>query len=177
MCQQLIGQCRAEENERTFGGERESEGVEASDASIATIRMRKERRARGCRTRCRAGTNDIVRSPNKRGARGLAPSQSRGAYATAISPETAVERFMRDPAFFHLRNKDAVVEVKSVTFGYYSLTPTDFQRLYPVWAVEATCQTRELRHDFTRYVVAVDMTPEEAKQADVVANPRACRMF
>ncbi len=42
---------------------------------------------------------------------------------------------------------------------------------------EATCQTRELRHDFTRYVVAVDMTPEEAKQADVVANPRACRMF
>ena len=103
---------------------------------------------------------------------------SKAAAATAISAETAVERFMRDPAFFHLRNKDAVVDVQSVTFGYYALTPTDFQRLYvPVWAVEATCQTRQLRHDFTRYVVAVDMTPEEAKQADVVANPRACRMF
>jgi hypothetical protein len=102
----------------------------------------------------------------------------KAAAATAISAETAIERFMRDPAFFHLRNKDAVVEVTSVTFGYYALTPTDFQRLYvPVWAIEATSQTRLLRHDFTRYVVAVDMTPEEAKQADVVSNPRACRMF
>ena len=98
--------------------------------------------------------------------------------ATAISPTTALERFMRDPAFFHLRNKDAVVEVKGVTFGYYAMTPTDFQRLYvPVWAIDARCQTRELRYDFRRYVVAVDMTPEEAKSADVVANPRACRMF
>ncbi len=103
---------------------------------------------------------------------------SKAPAAAAISPTTALERFMRDPAFFHLRNKDAVVAVKAVTFGYYAMTPTDFQRLYvPVWAIDATSQTRELRYDFRRYVVAVDMTPEEAKGADAVANPRACRMF
>jgi regulatory protein YycI of two-component signal transduction system YycFG len=85
---------------------------------------------------------------------------------------------MRDPAFFHLRNKDASVTVKDVTFGYYAMSPTDFQRLYvPVWAIDATSQTRELRYDFRRYVVAVDMTPEDAKRADAVANPRACRLF
>jgi len=105
-------------------------------------------------------------------------SPTKAAAATVISATTALERFMRDPAFFHLRNKDASVTVKDVTFGYYAMSPTDFQRLYvPVWAIDATSQTRELRYDFRRYVVAVDMTPEDAKRADAVANPRACRLF
>ena len=103
---------------------------------------------------------------------------SRAPAAAAISASTALERFMRDPAFFRLRNKDALVEVQKITFGYYAMSPTDFQRLYvPVWAIDATCTTRELRHDFRRYVVAVDMSAEDAKRADAVANPRACRMF
>jgi len=103
---------------------------------------------------------------------------SKAPAAAAISATTALERFMRDPAFFHLRNKEASVEVHKVTFGYYAMTPTDFQRLYvPVWAIDVTCQTRELRHDFRRYVVAVDRSPEDAKRADAVANPRTCRMF
>jgi len=98
--------------------------------------------------------------------------------AGAISVTTALERFMRDPAFFRLRNKEASVEIHKVTFGYYAMTPTEFQRMYvPVWAIDVTCQTRELRHDFRRYVVAVDKSPEDAKLADAVANPRVCRMF
>lgn len=98
--------------------------------------------------------------------------------APAISATVALERFMRDPSFFRLRNKEALVEVKKVTLGYYAMSPTDFQRLYvPVWAIDASCMTRELRYDFRNYVVAVDMSPERAKEADAVANPRACRLF
>lgn len=103
---------------------------------------------------------------------------AKAADANAISATTALERFMRDPAFFHLRNKEATVTVHDVTFGYYAMSPTDFQRLYvPVWAIDATSQTRELRYDFRRYVVAVDVSAEDAKHADAVANPRACRVF
>lgn len=98
--------------------------------------------------------------------------------AVAISATTAIERFMRDPAFFHLRNKEASVEVNKVTFGYYAMSPTDFQRLYvPVWAIDVTCKTRELQHDFRRYVVAVDRSPEDVKRDSTVSNPRACRIF
>jgi hypothetical protein len=98
--------------------------------------------------------------------------------AAAISASVALERFMRDPSFFRLRNKEAVVEVKKMTLGYYAMSPTDFQRLYvPVWAIDAACITRELRYDFRNYVVAVDMSAERAKETDAVPDPRACRLF
>lgn len=103
---------------------------------------------------------------------------SKASSASAISASVALERFMRDPSFFRLRNKDALVEVHNVTLGYYAMTPTEFQRLYvPVWAIDATCLTRDLRYDFRNYVVAVDMSPESAKRRDAVPNPRACRLF
>jgi hypothetical protein len=103
---------------------------------------------------------------------------SKASAAPAISATVALERFMRDPSFFRLRNKDALVEVKNVRLGYYAMSPTDFQRFYvPVWAIDAVCVTRELRYEFRNYVVAVDMSPERAKEADAVANPRACRLF
>ena len=103
---------------------------------------------------------------------------SRAPNAIAISATTALERFMRDPAFFRLRNKEASVDVHKIAFGYYAMSPTDFQRLYvPVWAIDATCKTRELQHDFRRYVVAVDRSPEDVKRDSTVPDPRACRIF
>ena len=100
------------------------------------------------------------------------------AAASAIGATTALERFMRDPAFFHLRDKDVTVTVKDVTFGHYAMSPTDLQRRYvPAGAIEDMSQTRELRFDFRRSAVALDKSPEDAKRADAVANPRACRVF
>jgi hypothetical protein len=96
-----------------------------------------------------------------------------------ISPDDALTRFRRDPAFFRLRDTDARVEILSMTLGYFAMSPGEFQRIYiPVYALRAVARTRYLeRHEFTRYVVAIDMKPEDVKQQDLVANPAACRMF
>jgi hypothetical protein len=101
-----------------------------------------------------------------------------GSMAT-IRAGDALERFQRDPAFFRLRDTNAVIEIGKVDFGYYALSPTDFQRFYvPVFAVDATVRTREFpQYDLRRYVVAVDLSAESAKAMDALANPAACRMF
>ncbi len=96
-----------------------------------------------------------------------------------IPADEAFARFARDPAFYRLRKTDAAVEVRDVQLGYYALPPGDFQRLYvPVYAVDATVRTRELpAYDFRRHVVAVDVSPGQAKALDAVADPSACRLF
>lgn len=103
---------------------------------------------------------------------------SKAPEAEVISASTALDRFMRDPAFYQLRSKDAVVEIQGVTFGYYAMSPTDMQRMYvPVWAINATCRTREFEHSFRRHVVAIDVSPEDAKINNMASNPKACRVF
>lgn len=96
-----------------------------------------------------------------------------------IPPAEALERFQRDPAFFRLRDTKAQIEIRKIEFGYYAMSPTDFQRFYvPVYAVDATVRTPEFpQYDLRRYVVAVNLTPESAKAMDAVPNPAACRMF
>jgi len=50
--------------------------------------------------------------------------------------------------------------------GYYALPPRESQgALIPVYAFDGTVSTKALeRNDFRRYVVAVQLTPEGAKQ-------------
>lgn len=96
-----------------------------------------------------------------------------------ISPGEILERFQRDPAFFRLRDTDAAVEIRSIQFGYFAMSPGAFQRFYvPVYAIDAMVRTREFpRYEFRRYAVAVNVSAEVAKGMDVIANPAACRMF
>jgi hypothetical protein len=98
---------------------------------------------------------------------------------TIVSAAQALERFRGDPAFYRLRHTDAIVEIHRIQLGYYALPPSNFQRIYPpVYAIDATVRTRALpRYDFRRFVVAVEMSPERAKEMDAIANPTACRVF
>ena len=96
-----------------------------------------------------------------------------------ISPEEALKKFSNDPRFMRISPDTAVVNIHDIQFGYYTLPPTEFQRyLIPVYAVSGTVKTQDFeRYDFTHYVVAVELTKEQIKQAGVVANPASCTVF
>lgn len=96
-----------------------------------------------------------------------------------IHPMEALEKVTEDPSFMRLSPDDAVVDLHRIRFGYYAITPTDFQRyLIPVYAVDGTAKTEALeRYDFTRYVVAIDLSAEEIKEAGIIADPSSCTMF
>lgn len=77
----------------------------------------------------------------------------------------AMELLRRDPQFEELGD-DAHVDYTNPRLGYYALPPRETQgALIPVYAFDGIASTKELRrYEFTRYVVAVRYTPEEAKQ-------------
>ncbi len=77
----------------------------------------------------------------------------------------AIELLRRDPQFEELGD-DAQVEYTNPRLGYYALPPRETQgALIPIYAFDGIASTKELRrYEFTRYVVAVRYTPEEAKQ-------------
>jgi hypothetical protein len=77
----------------------------------------------------------------------------------------AMELLRRDPQFEELGD-DAHVDYTNPRLGYYALPPRETQgALIPIYAFDGIASTKELRrYEFTRYVVAVRYTPEEAKQ-------------
>jgi hypothetical protein len=85
-----------------------------------------------------------------------------------LAPEAVLELLRGDPDFTELRGRDAKVVYRNPRLGYYALPPRESQgALIPVYAFEGTVSTRVLeRYDFTRYVVAARLTPEDAKQVD-----------
>jgi hypothetical protein len=82
-----------------------------------------------------------------------------------LPPRAAFDLLRRDPDFAELGD-DARVEYRNPRLGYYALPPRESQgALIPVYAFDGTLSTRAFeRYDFTRYVVAVSYTPEDAKQ-------------
>ena len=83
-----------------------------------------------------------------------------------LLPTRAVfDLLRRDPDFAELGD-DARVEYRNPRLGYYALPPRESQgALIPVYAFDGRLSTRAFeRYDFTRYVVAVPYTPEDAKQ-------------
>jgi len=93
-----------------------------------------------------------------------------------IHPEEAIKRLTSDPTFGNLSPKTARVTLHNIQFGYYSLTPTDFQRcMIPVYAINGTVETEFLDpYQFTQYVMAVDISFDEIKKYGVVDNPYHC---
>src|SRR6266545_4444473 len=87
---------------------------------------------------------------------------------TLLAPRAALALLRRDPEFAELREGDAEVIYHNARLGYYALPPRESQgALIPVYAFDGTVSTRALeRYDFRRYVVAVKLTPEDAKQVD-----------
>jgi hypothetical protein len=83
-----------------------------------------------------------------------------------LPPEAVFELLRRDPDFAELREGGARVVYRNPRLGYYALPPREAQgALVPVYAFDGTASTRAFeRYDFTRYVVAVPYTPEEAKE-------------
>lgn len=90
-----------------------------------------------------------------------------------IGADTAFERLRRDPAYAALDEGDAKVAFEEVRLGYLALPPREFQGyLLPVYACRGTVSTPELeRWDHTRYVIAVDLPPSDAKDLRVAHRP------
>lgn len=82
-----------------------------------------------------------------------------------LPARAAFDLLRRDPDFAELGD-DARVEYRNPRLGYYALPPRESQgALIPVYAFDGRLSTRDFeRYDFTRYVVAVPYTPEDAKQ-------------
>jgi hypothetical protein len=82
-----------------------------------------------------------------------------------LPAKAALDLLRRDPDFTEL-NEGARVVYRNPRLGYYALPPRESQgALIPVYAFDGTLSTKEFeRYDFTRYVVAVQYTPEDAKQ-------------
>jgi hypothetical protein len=83
-----------------------------------------------------------------------------------LPSQAVLELLRRDPDFAELREGEAKVVYRNPRLGYYALPPRESQgALIPVYAFDGSVSTRAFeRYDFTRYVVAVSYTPEEAKQ-------------
>jgi hypothetical protein len=89
-----------------------------------------------------------------------------------IAPSGIADIFRRDPAYAELNAESARVTVRSAQYGYYALPPREYQgMLIPVCAVAGTISTRVLpRHDFVRYVVAVEFGTNDAKELCIVGS-------
>lgn len=93
-----------------------------------------------------------------------------------VEPEAAMELLRGDDAFADLREGEARVTFHRVRLGYYALPPREVQGyLIPVYAFDGTVSTQQFeRYDFTKYVVAVRIEPEEAKRIGAIRGaPRA----
>ena len=90
-------------------------------------------------------------------------------HVAILPPEQAIERLRRDPAYAELPDDRARVVFDEVRLGYLALPPRELQGyLFPVYAFRGTVSTPELeRYDHTRYVVAVDIQPEQIKRLRV----------
>ena len=86
-----------------------------------------------------------------------------------LEPEQAIERLRRDQAYAELPDDGARVVFDNVRLGYLALPPRELQGyLFPVYVFRGTLSTPELeRYDHTRYVVAVDIQPEQIKRLRV----------
>jgi hypothetical protein len=86
-----------------------------------------------------------------------------------IELEEAIERLRRDPAYQDLPNGRSRVVFDDARLAYLGLPPRELQGyLFPVYAFRGVVSTPELeRYDHTRYVIAVDIPPEELKRLRV----------
>jgi hypothetical protein len=86
-----------------------------------------------------------------------------------IGLEEATRRLRDDPAYRELPNGRSRVVFDDVRLGYLGLPPRELQGyLFPVYAFRGTVSTPELeRYDHTRYVIAVDIPPEQIKRLRV----------
>jgi len=96
-----------------------------------------------------------------------------------ISPKEALKRFKANPRFKQLSSESASIILDNMYFGYYALTPTEFQRyLIPVYAIIGKVQMKvgsKIRsHDFSDCVLAVNISPLKIKSMMVVKNPFPC---
>jgi hypothetical protein len=96
-----------------------------------------------------------------------------------ISAEEALEKLAADPMFMRLSPENAAVKFETPQFGYYAMSPGEFQRyLIPVWSCAGVAKTRELpEHHFRYYVVAITLKNDEVKKLGIVADPSSCQIF
>jgi hypothetical protein len=90
-----------------------------------------------------------------------------------IGAREAFERLQRDPAYAALEGDAASVAFEEVRLGYLALPPREVQGyLLPVYACRGTVSTPELPSwAHTRYVIAVDLPPSDAKHLRVAHRP------
>lgn len=92
-----------------------------------------------------------------------------------ISPKEALKRFKADKSFNQLNPETDSVIIKNIQFGYYSLSPTDYQRyLIPVYALKGSVETKYANYNFVDYIVAAKISPLKIKTLRVVDNPFPC---
>lgn len=96
-----------------------------------------------------------------------------------ISAEESLEKLAADPMFMRLSPKSAVVKFKTPQFGYYAMSPGEFQRyLIPVYSIAGMVKTKEFpEFNFRYYVTAISLTSDEIKTSGIVANPDSCQIF
>lgn len=96
-----------------------------------------------------------------------------------VHPKEGLGKLINDPRFMRLSSDSAVVQLRKMRFGYYALTPTEFQRyLIPVYETKGTVKTSDFeRYDFTHYIAAVALTQDEIKRAGILADPSSCQIF
>ena len=96
-----------------------------------------------------------------------------------IHPLSALERFTTDRSFKYLDKETAEINIHSASLGYYSLSPSAFQRfLIPVYAIKYTVNSKFMDpYHSTQFVVAVDISLDEIKEMGVVDNPYQCLIF
>lgn len=87
-----------------------------------------------------------------------------------IAPDAAAEILRKDQAYADLKESEAQVVFHRARLGYFALPPREAQGfLVPVYAFDGTVSTPYLkRYDFTKYVVAVQVTREELKRAGAI---------
>lgn len=96
-----------------------------------------------------------------------------------VTPEQALDAFMRDARFRRLSAENASVQLKGMELGYYAAEPGEAQKyLIPVYKVHGSAKTRELgTYDFTHYVVAWRRTPKQLKKMGVLDEVASRRIL
>lgn len=88
-----------------------------------------------------------------------------------LSPDDALDVFCKDAAFSKLSPGSAAVKIDSIDFVYYALPPLEVQKYYlPTYRIEGTVATKHHVHEFTNYLLALDLTEREMKENGFVTE-------
>lgn len=97
-----------------------------------------------------------------------------------ISPEEALGLIEGNYRFKKIKkNKKCSGIINSIALGYYSESPSEFQRyLIPVYKIKGSVLTPDLpKYDFNLFVLATRMTKEKAKKLGVISEPLISNVF